>query len=133
MHSLLYHTPHPRHDFRRPCELKSLGFDPFPLLTYSERDDGTVERIYEPPLESNDPWFSPFPEITRVMVRQPQYTCGTNQKGWERRQPVLFFTCESLGARLSDVLEGKVEGMDHKGRFPLENCNVISIRIHVGS
>ena len=106
------------------------------FLTHPQERDGTVVRVYGPPLELIVPYgprLSLLQENLRVKIPQLLYIPGASRRGWVRKSSVLFFMRESLGVRLPDALGGKVEGMDDQGGAPLENCNVISIRMHVGS
>lgn len=106
-------------------------------LTHSQGQDGTVVKVYGPPLDLNTrpyfPQFSLWQENSRVTVPQPPYKSGTPRKDWTQKASLLFFMRKSLGVRLSDALYGKIGGIDHQGGSTLENCNAISIRIHVGS
>jgi hypothetical protein len=105
---------------------------------YPQGHDGTIWRVYGPPLElvfPNDPLFLLLQENSRVIIPLLRYICGTHRREWVQKPPVLFFVQESLGVGLSHALGGKIRigAINTEGGFPLKNCIAISIRIHVGS
>ena len=106
------------------------------LLTRPQEHDGTVVRVYGPPLEwivLNGPRFPLLQENLRVVVPQLRRAPDASRRGWIQKPPVLFFVWGRLGVRLPHALKGEVKGMDNQGGFPLGDCNAISIRMHVGS
>ena len=97
-----------------------------PLLTYLQGYNGSVVKVYGPPL---DPQFFPRPEKSRVP--QLPYKCGTNQKNWEQKPSIYFLTRGSPGVRLPDAARGRVEDMDDKDSAPRDvGRGGITIRIH---
>lgn len=66
-----------------------------------------------------------------MIVPQPKYKCGTNQRGWKRKRSIPFFVRGKYGVRLFDALERKIKGMHVQDAFPLEDRSAITIRIHV--
>ncbi|KAF9649061.1 hypothetical protein BDM02DRAFT_1982172 [Thelephora ganbajun] len=107
---------------------------PIPGMIAELERDGTVVRVYGPPLELivlNGPEFAPWWEDSRVMVPQHPYRCGTAQKNWDRKPSICFLTQRNPGVRLIDALRGNFEEMDDKDHFPFETCcTAITIRIH---
>ena len=69
-----------------------------------------------------------------MVVPQLQYPRNDNQKGWVPQSPIHFFTGDSPGVKLLNVLDGEFEGLKNGGDnlFILDSRG-ITIRIHVGS
>jgi len=69
-----------------------------------------------------------------VVVPQLQYPRNDSQKRWVPQSPIHFFTGDSPGVKLLDVLDGKFEGMNDgsDSLFILDSRGIV-IRIHVGS
>jgi hypothetical protein len=106
-----------------------------PLLIYSQGHDGTVVRVYGPPL---DYYIGPngleFPLLSQEAVPQPPYTCGNTQKDWEAKPPIYFFTKDRPGVKLLNARDGMFEGVNDRDQPPFDAvCRGITIRIHVGS
>ena len=69
-----------------------------------------------------------------MVVPQLPYTCETLQRNWKQKPTIYFFTKNRLGVKLSDVLQGKFEGINGRDTFPLDaGSRGITIRIHVSS
>ncbi|KAF9650353.1 hypothetical protein BDM02DRAFT_1465740 [Thelephora ganbajun] len=100
--------------------------------------DNTVLGAYDPSLPqsfSNDPEFPLLSqEDLRVVVPQPPYECGNNQREWDQKPSILFSTGGHPGVRLFDAANGTFSGIDDRDGFPFNaNCRGVTIRIHVGS
>ncbi|KAF9649058.1 hypothetical protein BDM02DRAFT_1981895 [Thelephora ganbajun] len=112
---------------------RSFTAHPIPGMIAELEHDGTVVKVYGPPLESialNGPDFALWWEDSRVAVPQHPYRCGTTQKNWGRKPSIYFLTRHSPGVRLFDALHGNLE-MDDKDDFPFDACcTAITIRIH---
>jgi len=108
-----------------------------PLLIYFQGYDGTVIRVYGPPLSPELPKYPDFPllsqEDSRVEVPQLPYRCGNVQKKWDPKPPILFFKLRRLGVKLSDATGKEFKGMDDRDESPFDEKRGITIRIHVGS
>ena len=103
----------------------------------SQKHDGTV-IVYGPALGDIGPGGEEFlllsQENWRVAVPQLRYTCGNTQKGWEPKPTIYFSTSKRPGVKLSDVIQGKFNGVDGRDEFPFgEDCRGITIRMHVRS
>ena len=83
-----------------------------------------------PPLP---PDFSPSSQVGSLeVVPQRPYVCGTAQKGWNRKPPILF-TCGRPGVKLLDAANEQPNGMDGRDNCPFDtNTQGLTIRIHVG-
>jgi hypothetical protein len=109
-----------------------------PLLIHFQGHDGTVVRVYGPPLDHyiglNGPEFSLLSwENSRMKVPQPPYECGNAQKDWIAKPPVLFFTQDYLGAKVLNARDGVFEGVNDRDKSPFDIVSGgITIRTHVG-
>ena len=108
------------------------------LLIYFQGPDGTVVRVYGPPLDHyigpNGPEFLLLSEeYSREVVPQPPYECGKAQKDWVAKLPIYFFTKDCIGVKLPNARDGMFEGVNDRDQPPFDAaCRGITIRIHVG-
>ena len=109
-----------------------------PLLIFPQIRDGTIVRVYGPPLGHHiGPNGPEFPllsqEDSRAMIPQPPYECGNPQKDWVSKPPIHFFTRGFIGVKLRGARNGMFEGVDDRDEPPFDAaCRGITIRIHVG-
>ena len=109
-----------------------------PFLIHFQGRDGTVVKVYGPPLHHyigpNGPEFPLFSqEDPRAKVPQLPYECGNTQKNWVAKPPIHFFTQDCLGVRLLNARDGVLEGVNDRDKPPFDIvCRGITIRIHVG-
>ena len=74
------------------------------------------------------PWYGTL----QTVVPQSPYVSGTKQYDWVLRSSIPFSTMGHPGVRLIDAVERRFEGMDDREGCPFdEQCNVVTIRIHV--
>jgi hypothetical protein len=105
---------------------------------HSQGHDGTVIKVYGPPLDQdigpNGPEFLLLQEDLRTMVPQPPYEYDRAQEDRVPKSPILFFTRECLGVKLPNARDGTLEGVNDTNQLPFDAaCHRITIRIHVGA
>ena len=108
------------------------------LLKYSQEHGGVVEGGFDPTphhAEPSEPKFQlPSQRNSLVVVPQLQYPRNDDRGSWVPQSPIHFFTGDSPGVKLSNVLDGEFEGLkDGGGNLFILDSRGITIRIHVGS